>query len=246
MKSLRILVAHTRTQALALLRIPAFSIPTLVFPTMFFALFALSFAKSSPAVAGPVMLSYVAFAIIGVTLFQFGVGVAADRALPWERYVRTLGAATATRFAARTIVAMAFALLASAAVVILATLTTSIHYNPLQWLTIALCAAIGGVPFTLFGLAIGYWTVPKAAVPIANICYLLLSFAGGLWIPPADMPHFAQLISPYTPTRQFANLLWNAPSGISLEAVSALALFGVVFAVIAAIGYRRDERARYG
>lgn len=246
MNKFRMLALHIQSQMLGLLRVPSFLVPTLLFPTMFFVLFALSLAKSTPAAAGPIMLAYVAFAIIGVTLFQFGVGVAVDRVLPWERYIRTLSAPISTRFTARVIVAMLFALCASVGVVLVASLTTAVHFDAIQWLRIGLCTLLEGIPFTLFGVAIGYWTAPKAALPIANICYLLLSFAGGLWIPPAYLPHFAQVISPYTPTRQFANLLWSAPNTISVHALSALALFAACFAVIAAVGYRRDERARYG
>lgn len=246
MTSLRLLLAHVRVMALELVRIPAFLLPTMAFPALFFLLFAVQYAKQSAAAAGPLMLSYVAFAFIGVTLFQFGVGVSTDRVLPWERYMRTLSAPIALRFAARITVALLFALIAAGTVALAASLTTPVHFEAIQWLRIIACALIGAIPFTLFGLAIGYWTVPRAALPIANLCYLLLSFAGGLWIPPPYMPRFAQVISPYTPTRQFAELLWNAPSGISAGALGGLGLFALIFAIVAAAGYRRDERTRYG
>ncbi len=246
MNNLNILAAHVRIQALELLRMPAFVVPTIGFPATFYALFDLSYAQREPSMAGVLMLSYITFAIVGVALFQFGVGIAADRALPWERYVRTLAAPVLVRFAARAIVAVIFAFSAAAIVILVASLGSSVHFNPVQWLTIALGAAIGGSVFTAFGIAIGYWTTPKSAVPIANIFYLLLSFAGGLWMPPQMLPHFAAVISPYTPTRQFANLLWNAPHGFSGNAALALAAFALFFIPIAAVGYRRDERERYG
>jgi len=215
------------------------------FPALFFVLFDLGYARSHPHFAGVLTLSYVAFAIIGVTLFQFGVGVASDRVTPWERYVRTLPAPIAVRFGSRIAVAALFGSIAAGMVVVVSSLTTAMHFTLVQWATIAVCAIAGGVVFTLFGIAIGYWATPKAAIPIANLFYLLLSFAGGLWVPPAELPPFAQIVSPFTPTRQFAELLWNAPAGFSMQALIALGCFGVLFAVIAAIGYRRDERQRY-
>lgn len=186
-----------------------------------------------------------AFAIIGVTLFQFGVGMAVDRALPWERYVRTLPTPIALRFGARIVVAALFAICAAGIVVLVATLATAARFTPQQWLVIALCALAGAIPFVLFGLAIGYWCSPKAAVPVANVFYLLLSFAGGLWLPPGMLPNFAKALSPFTPTRQFADLLWNAPQGLSLPALAALAAFAALFAAIALAGYRRDRAARF-
>jgi ABC-2 type transport system permease protein len=246
MNTVRALRAHLRTQFLSLARIPAFLIPTMGFPALFFTLFDVQYAREYPAAAGAMMLGYIAFAVIGVTLFQFGIGVATDRALPWERYVRTLPTPIWLRFAARTMVAAAFAFAAAALVVIVASLLTSARFAPMQWVTVAACTLAGSVPFVLFGLAIGYWTSPKAAVPIANVFYLLLSFAGGLWMPPSMLPDFAKAISPFTPTRQFADLLWQAPHRVDTAALAALAAYAAVFALVAAAGHRRDVQVRFG
>lgn len=246
MNAIAVTGLHARLQWLQLIRLPGFLLPTVGFPALFFVLFDLGYAQAHPAYAGILMLSYVAFAVIGVTLFQFGVGIANERTTPWERFVRTLPAPLAARFAARIAVAVFFGLLAAIILIVVASATTHIAFTPLQWGRIALCAFAGGVTFTAFGIAIGYWCSPKAALPIANLFYLLLSFAGGLWMPPQDLPHFAQVISPYLPTRQFAELLWGAPAGFARDPLLALLAFAIFFAVLAAIGYRRDERQRYG
>jgi ABC-2 type transport system permease protein len=245
MSTLRSGASSVRLQLLELARRPAFVVPTMGFPALFYTLFDLQYARAYPKAAPSMMLAYIAFAIIGVTLFQFGIGVAVDRTLPWERYLRTLPAPVWLRFASRIVVAGLFALCSAAFVVAVATAATSVRFSPGQWLVIAACAAIGAVPFVLFGLAIGYWTSPKGAVPIANIFYLLLSFAGGLWMPPSMLPDFARAISPFTPTRQFANLLWSAPHGFSVPALLALAAFAILFAIVAAAGYRRDRATRF-
>jgi len=227
-------------------RIPAFVIPTVGFPGLFFILFGIPNAQN-PQTASFVMASFVAFAIIGVTLFEFGVGVSQDRALPWERYVRTLAAPIAARFAARVICAFIFGFVAAAIVVALAIFMTPVHLSALQWVQLGAYATLGSVPFILFGIAVGYWCTPKSAVPIANVLYLLLSFAGGLWIPPQYLPHAAQVLSPFTPTRQYGNLLWGVESGTSpVNPLLALLIFAAIFGAIAAIGYRRDEKQRFG
>jgi ABC-2 type transport system permease protein len=237
--------AHVRARLLELLRIPAFIVPTLTFPALFFLLFAMPWAHTREIATGE-MLSFVAFAVIGVTLFQFGVGVSAERAQPWERYLRTLPAPLAARFGARLVCALVFGAISAALVVLLAVSRTPAALSTAGWFELAAFALAGGVPFVLFGLTIGYWTNGRAAVPIANVLYLLLSFAGGLWMPPAFLPHFAQIVSPYLPTRQFGELLWSITgSRHPNHALTVLGIYAVLFGAMAAAGYRRDERARY-
>jgi ABC-2 type transport system permease protein len=244
--NVRLLGVHAASMSRELLRIPAFAIPTIIFPAMFYAIFGLQFARLSAQVADAVMCSFVAFAVIGVTLFQFGVGIAVERGRPWERYVRTLPVSVDTRMAARIVVAMLFGLAAAGLVAIVARAFTPVNFGPAQWLLLTLYAAIGAVPFVLIGIAIAYWVVPRAALPVTNIIYLLASFAGGLWIPPQYLPPAVALVSPYLPTRQYGNLLWSIANGADrTQALFVLAIYAVVFSVIAAIGYRRDERVRY-
>jgi ABC-2 type transport system permease protein len=192
------------------------------------------------------VLSYVAFAIIGVTLFQFGVGIANERGRPWERYLRTLPVSTIDRFAGRIICALVFGIAAAGLVAIFARILTPVDLSAVQWAQLALYAAIGGIPFVLFGIAIGYWCSARAAIPVANIFYLLLSYAGGLWMPPSMLPGFAAEISPYLPTRQFGELLWSINgTGNAVIALAWLSAYAAFFAVVASLGYRRDERKRY-
>jgi ABC-2 type transport system permease protein len=240
------IVAHARLQLTDLFRSPGYVVPTVGFPALFFALFALPFARSGSAAANTLALSYIAFAVIGVTLYQFGVGIAAERGRPWERYLRTLPVSTAERFAARILSAMVFGVLSATVVAIVARLFTPIDLNALQWLRAFAYVVIGGVPFVLMGITIGYWVSARAAVPLATACNLVLAYAGGLWIPPQYLPHALQIVSPYLPTRAFGDLLWSvAGGGNASRAVIVLASYAAVFAGIASFGYRRDERVRY-
>ena len=67
--------------------------------------------------------------------------------------------------------------------------------------------------FALLGIALGYWAPPKGALPIANLPYLVLAYAGGLWIRPGSLPHAVARASPYLPTRAFADALVAASAG---------------------------------
>jgi ABC-2 type transport system permease protein len=246
MNAVKTVFIHARLQLLDLFRSPGYVVPTVGFPAMFFALFALPFARLGPAVADRLALSYVAFAVIGVTLYQFGVGIAAERGRPWERYLRTLPVSTAERFAARTLSAMTFGLLAAAMVALVARLCTPVDLSAMQWLTALAYVLIAGVPFVLIGITIGYWVSARAAVPLATACNLVLAYAGGLWMPPQYLPHALQSISPYLPTRAFGDLLWSITGdGDAAHALAVLAAYAAIFAGVASLGYRRDERVRY-
>lgn len=246
MISLSLLRAHTRVTFLELLRWPGYVVPTVAFPAMFFVLFDLPFARRNADLANLTTLAFIVFAIVGVTLYQFGVGIAQERGRPWERYLRTLPVAAEVRFGARILTAMLFGIMTAAVVAIVARLFTPIDLSIGDWVRVLFYALCGGVPFVLVGIAIGYWTSARAAVPIATACNLLLAYAGGLWMPPAELPHFVAVVSPYLPTRQFADLLWSVSgNGDAVRAAFGLACYTAIFTVVAAIGYRRDERKRY-
>jgi ABC-2 type transport system permease protein len=246
MNPLSLVLAHARIQLVDLFRSPGYVVPTVAFPAMFFALLALPYARTNAGAADQMTLAYIVWAVAGVALYQFGAGIAAERGRPWERYLRTLPATTAERFAARTIAAMVFAALAAAAVALVARIFTPIDLTAVQWLQVLAYVLAGGIPFVLFGIAIGYRVSARAAVPVATACNLLLAYAGGLWIPPQYLPHVIQQISPYLPTRAFADLLWSVTGGAGApHAVLVLFCYAAFFAGVASIGYRRDERVRY-
>ena len=108
-------------------------------------------------------------------------------------------------------------------------------------------ATVGAIPFVMLGLAIAYAAPARGALPITNIVYLLSAFAGGFWMPVQMLPSFAAAISPYLPTRQYGELLWSvtSPDHDPVHAALMLGYFTLAFSLIAIIGYRRDERARY-
>ncbi len=246
MKTLTLVRVHTLSVLRELLRTPAFVVSTVGFPTLVFCLFALGYARTNSAAANFFVASYVGFAMIGVTLFEFGVGIAAERGRPWERYLRSLPVSVGVRFTARIVVALFFGILSAGMVALVARMLAPVTLTGPQWLLVCAYAGLGAVPFVLLGIAIAYWCSPRSALPVTNILYLLGLFAGGFFMPPQFLPPFAAAISPFTPTRAYGELLWSvaAPRAVWGD-VALLACYSAAFLVIAAIGYRRDERARY-
>jgi ABC-2 type transport system permease protein len=235
--------AYVRASTLELLRYPAYSLPALFFPTLLFLLFA---APRTPY-ADQVMVGFAAVAVLGVVFFQFGVGIAADRMSPWEIFLRTLPAPPHIRLGARVVSALAFAGTAATIVFIAAISTTTAGLPTVRWPLVILVLLLGAVPFAFLGIALGYLIWPRAALPVANLVYLPLSYAGGLWTGPRDLPAFVAKISPVVPTRAWGDLLWAAVGTQSLRWSSPLMLvgYGAVFGGLAILGYRRDEGERF-
>lgn len=242
---MRLALLHARWGAVELLRQPAFAVPTIGFPSLFFLFFAVpGLGADEPELATAL---FAGFAVLGVAFFQFGVGIASDRASPWERYLRTLPLGPAPRFAGRTLAAVAFAAASAAAVVAVSLATVSPQLSPASWLELAVALIAGAVPFALIGIGLGYLATPKSALPIANVAYLGLSFAGGLWTAPENLPRTVERISVVLPTRAYADVLSSAALGLPVEprAWVVLGLSTVAAGWLAAWAYRRDEGQHY-
>jgi len=122
-----------------------------------------------------------------------------------------------------------------------ARLSTPVAIPLERWPRIALALLIGSVPMGLLGLAIGRTFSHRAAIPIANLIYLPLSFVGGLWMPPSLLPDWAQRISTLTPTRHWAELAWHAAANQPWPQDSLLWLgfFTIVFGAFAVRAWPR-------
>ena len=77
---LRCYALEARNEFLRLLRAPSFALPTLLFPPMFYVLFAVLFGNRSGFQANVYLLAtYGVFGVMSPGLFGFGVTVAHDR-----------------------------------------------------------------------------------------------------------------------------------------------------------------------
>ncbi len=242
---MRLALLHARLETLELGRYPSFSVPTLVLPALFFVLFVVPSAP--PGEAQELMASFMAFALLGVAFFQFGVGIAGERTSAWAVYLRTLPFPARVHLAGRVLSAFAFALASAVGVALVATGLTDARLDAEQWLELLGALLAGTVPFALLGIAIGYSASPKGALPVANILYLGLAYLGGLWTGPGRLPDALQAVSRGLPTRQWADVVTAASSRAPQPLLPWLALAGwaAAFGLLATWAYRRDEGVRY-
>jgi ABC-2 type transport system permease protein len=229
------------------LRQPAYLVTTILFPSMFFWFFGLPNA-TSPEAAQMLMASFSAYGVLGVVLFQVCASFAQDRASGWSRYQRTLPVSPSLLLWAR----LSAAMLLSVVVVIGVLITAHAFADPevpqSRWLSFLFAVFVGGVPFSALGLFLALASSPKAALPIANLVYLPLSFAGGLWMPPNALPKIVQDISLYLPTRFYGEWVWAAILGqeVAAKYIWGLLFYFILFFSAAIFLYRRDEGRRFG
>ena len=85
-RSILIYLAETKYELRKQTRMPAFMIPTIGFPIMFYVLFGLVMqhgSKDSEMIATYMLATYGAFGVISIALFALGVGVAVGRGQGW-------------------------------------------------------------------------------------------------------------------------------------------------------------------
>jgi ABC-2 type transport system permease protein len=243
---MRLVLAHARAETLNLGRYPAYSVPTVALPAVLLVLFGRQFERGEP---DRLLAGFAATALLTVAFFQFGVGVAAARTMPWETYLRTLPVAPATRLAGRVLSALVFAAATVTAVAVVAFTLYDATMPPWRLAALGVALLAGSIPFALLGIAFGYWLPPRAALPMANLLYLPLAVGGFLWMRPTDdVPRDVDVASQLLPTRSWMEVLDPVATGdhaVPLHHVAALAAWGVVFFGLAWWGYRRDEGERF-
>lgn len=250
----RIYVLEAKYETLKLLRMPAYVVPTVAFPLVFYCLFGLAFGGGR-AVAGTtlstyLMATYGAFGVIGVGLFSFGIGVAMERGQGWMLLKRATPMPPGAYFAGKTMLALVFSALVILGLFALGAFLGGVALPTASWALLAVTLLSGAVPFCALGLALGYLTGPNSAPAVANLLYLPSAFASGLWFPVQALPDWVQAIAPWLPPYHFGQLALAAigvetrtPAWICLAALAGFTVAGLALATLA---YRRDEGKTYG
>jgi ABC-2 type transport system permease protein len=249
----RAYVLEAKYELLKLLRMPAYAIPAVAFPVMFYSLFGLVFGGRGPGgVSMPTYLlaTYGAFGVIGAALFGFGVGLAVERGQGWLILKRATPMPPLSLFTAKLFNCTVFAGVIVASLSALAVIFGQVNLPAGSWMQLVVTLIAGALPFCAIGLALGYFAGPNSAPAIVNLIYLPMAFASGLWIPIEVLPAAVKAIAPLLPAYHFAQLaLASVGGGLGAPAwthVSALAGFTIVGLALAVWGYSRDEDRNWG
>jgi ABC-2 type transport system permease protein len=244
---------EAKYEFLKTLRIPRYTVATLVFPMMFYVLFGLLFGRedvSGISASTYMLTTYGAFGVIGASLFGFGVGVAAERGQGWMRLKRASPMPPLAYFTAKVFMALVFS-----SIVILGLFALGLMFGGVRlalgiWLQLFFVLLLGTFPFAAMGLMLGYLMGPNSAPAAVNLIYLPLAFFSGLFMPIQFLPKFIQALAPYLPPYHYVQLalgvMGAGEGGAAWSHVAILAGFTTFFLVIAILLFKRDEGKTYG
>jgi len=250
----RVYALEAKYEFLKVLRMPAFAIPTIAFPVMFYALFGLAFGGGripGGSTMGTYLIpTYGAFGVIGAAMFGFGVGVAVERGQGWMTLKRATPMPPLAYFFAKLAVATIFSAVIVLLLCALGAGFGGVRFEAGTWVRLFLTLVMGAVPFGALGLAVGYAAGPNSAPAIVNLLYLPMSFASGLWIPVEIMPGFMKALAPFMPPYHLGQLALGViglgaptPDWTHALVLMGLTLIGLGFAIR---GYHRDEDKTWG
>ena len=255
--TLRSLLRVYRTEAwqefLKLIRLPIFAATTIALPLMFYVIFGITFADEQAGGVGMttyMLATYGAFGVIGAALFGFGVSVAVERGQGWMRLKRVAPMPPLAYFVAKVVMSLAVATIIVLAMFTLGALVGGVRLDPQQWVAVGLALVAGALPFSAMGLAFGYLVGPNSAPAVLNLAWLPMAFASGLWIPISQLPDVVQSVAVALPPYHFVQLalgtIGASEGGSPVVHAAAVLGFTLLFLVVAAWGFRRDEGRTYG
>ena len=242
--SLRCYWLEARCEFLRVLRAPAFAVPTLVFPPMFYLLFGVLLNGGHGKASSYLLATYGVFGVMAPGLFGFGVAMAMDR----ERGFLALKRALPTPPGALVLAKMAMAMLFAAMIsIILSTLGLALGHvalSPLQWAQLFMVDVFGVLPFCAIGLYIGTTVSGQGAPAVINLLYLPMAFLAGLWMPLSMLPSLFATLAPAWPAYHLAQI---ALSVVGLDDGGSVAVHAIVLLAVSALFFlfarRRLARA---
>lgn len=233
----KVLRLETHMETLRLLRNLSFSIPTMVFPILFYLLFGVFLLGTrfrGPDVAAHLFGSFLAFGVVAPGLFGLGVGLAMDRERGLLQLKRALPIPAGVYLAAKLLVALLLASAISLILMLCAATLGKVRLDAVQWLYLFVAAQLGCLPFCGMGCAIGSMVKGQAAPAIINLIYLPMSFLSGLLLPLAALPHALSQCAPIWPAYHLAKLtagiIDHQNDGASLHVVMLLSTTILCFA----------------
>jgi ABC-2 type transport system permease protein len=241
-----VIALHWRYLLLEQIRVPIGLVSAAAFPALSLLFFVVPFDYGAEGETAAIVGLSV-FAVMSSFLFTFGVGVADDREKSWDPYLRTLPAPAWPRIAGRILSGATFALVAIIPVVVVGALFTQATTTLPRLVLGMVAVVVAGLPFLLGGLAIGYSLPVKAALPVTQLIFFPIAFAGGLLLPPQLFPGWLEAISLVTPARGARDLVVWAVLGTPPDTLALVVLVGWVLLTLglALWAYRRDEGRRF-
>jgi ABC-2 type transport system permease protein len=197
---------EARYEFLRVLRTPAFAVPTLLFPPLFYLLFGVLLNRGNADAARYLFATYSVFGVMAPSLFGFGAGVAIERERGLLSLKRVAPMPPGAYLLAKLAMAMLFAVMIYLVLAVMAYALGGVRLTFSQWTVLGTIALTGVLPFCALGLVIGARANASAAPAFINLIYLPMSFLSGLWMPLSMLPHVLAQIAPLWPAYHLAQL----------------------------------------
>lgn len=249
----RIYALEAKYEFLKQMRLPAYVVPSLAFPLVFYLMFGVALPHGH---GGPfdirtyLLATYGAFGVMNVSLFGFGVGVATERGQGWMLFKRASPMPPFAYFTAKLATIFLFSLIMASGLFLLGATAGGVRLPFGTWLSLLGTLTLGTVPFAAFGLAVAYWAGPNSAVAVLNIISLPSAFGSGMWIPIQMLPPVIKKIALFLPPYHYAQLALRTlglDRGERPELhIGFLVVFTGLSLLLAWIGYRRDDGRTFG
>lgn len=197
-----------RFEFLKALRTPAFAVPTLFFPIMFYLLFGvvLGSMRGNMEMSSYTLATYGVFGAMGPGLFGFGVSLAIDREQGLLRLQQALPQPPGATLLARAAMAMLFVAIISVLLIVVAVTVAKVPVAAGQAIQLFCINVFGALAFCAIGLFVGSWVSGAASPAIVNLIFLPMAFLSGLWWPLQFMPQFLQDIAPVWPAYHLSQM----------------------------------------
>lgn len=234
-----------RVDVLRTIRNRMYLLFTIGFPLVFYVVFS-HLGVTDGSVAGTSgnaysMVSMAAFGAVSAAVF-IGGRISTERRIGWTRQLRMMAVPGRRYLGIKVATALLTTFPCLLLVFLAGALTNGVRLPALHWVELLGLLLVGVLPFAALGVAIGYLVIGDAAQPLAAGIYMMLSLLGGLWFPADLMPVWMRDFAHTLPTYNFADLGWRTLSGQAqnISGIGILAYWGLLFAVLALVLYRRD------
>jgi ABC-2 type transport system permease protein len=220
-------------------RTPAFAVPTLVFPLMFYMLFGI-FLGSMRGNSGQALYTFATYGVFGAMgpgLFGFGVSLAIEREAGLLTLKQALPQPPGAYLLARAAMAMLFVATISLLLMLVAVYVGHVELTFSQGIRLFAIDVLGSLPFCAMGLWLGSMVSGQASPAIVNLVFLPMAFFSGALMPLSFMPKFIIDAAPVWPAYhlvQMALSIVDAPNSGSVAGhVAVLAGVTLLFFLLA-------------
>jgi ABC-2 type transport system permease protein len=196
-----------RFEFLKMLRTPAFAVPTLFFPVMFYLLFGVLLARvMGPGAPLDTFVRFGVFGAMGPGLFGFGVSIAMEREYGLMRFKQAVPQPAGAYLLARAAMTMVFVGIISIMLTVVALTLGKVELGAVQLLQLFLIDTLGALPFCAIGMYLGWILSGQGAPAVINFIFLPMAFLSGIFIPLQAFPAMLQKFAPVFPSYHLAQM----------------------------------------